>query len=158
MLHGNINRFFSSSPEDFTGIALLTIPTSIVSEHLSIDLDDPVASALIEISYSYDHDKSRRRGLIRGFHSHGHTENNETITDKRKKISSSRSLRADYSGVFKTLVVRVSDNRGHEPTYSANQLYRHIFTSEFNMVRRRRKSLTFLMNCFWNARVSHFCD
>ena len=101
LLEGDHKSFFKNRLE--SGQTSLSIPTQLVSENMAVDLDDPSASKLITISSVFV-----KRGLRGGW-------------------PSRRSLLAKYSGIFKTLVVRVSDSRGHSPIYNATEISKHVF-------------------------------
>ncbi len=114
VLLGDYDSFFG---QRFTsGVTSLTIPTSFVSAKLEVDLDDPLALQLISTSNSGINNCGNKRGL-------------------RQAPAPQRSLIADYHGFFKTLVVRVSDNSGRSPTFSAAEISNHIFSDNLTMVR-----------------------
>lgn len=46
-----------------------------------------------------------------------------------------QSLGRKSKGLHKVLVVRVSDRWGHSPTYSAQQIAKHVFSGDLTMVR-----------------------
>ena len=111
LLLGNYNSFLEK--QTFTsGVTSLTIPTELVSEKMEVNLDDPSASEIITTSNKND----IKRGL-------------------RLEPTPQRSLISDYHGFFKTLVVRVSDSRGHSPTFSAAEISKHVFFGDLTMVR-----------------------
>jgi len=114
LLLGNYNSFLEK--QTFTsGVTSLTIPTELVSEKMEVDLDDPSASEIITTSNKND----IKRGL-------------------RLEPTPQRSLISDYHGFFKTLVVRVSDSRGHSPTFSAAEISKHVFFGDLTMASQFR--------------------
>lgn len=70
----------------------MNIPTDLISEKLVVDLDDKQTASHLRFQ------RSLRGG---------------------KKIDTERNLMANYDGFFRTLVVRVSDDQGHTPTFPA---------------------------------------
>lgn len=111
MLVGNGNTFFGQKLR--SGITSLNIPTGLVSAEMEVYLDDPLATELISIT--------NRTGSKR------------VLREAQQK--SERTLIADYHGFFKTLIVRVSDDRGNSPTSSAADLSNQVFFNSVSMVR-----------------------
>ncbi len=106
-LEGNSDEFFSNKL--VSGVTSLTIPTHLISAHLQVDLDDPEALELITVSHGYQ--KRGLRGLVE-----------------------KEPYRIEFEGTFGILVVRVTDNRNHSPTYSAEEISRHVFSDDLTMV------------------------
>ena len=105
LLEGDHQSFFGDRLK--SGVTSLNIPTDLISEKLIVDLDNKQTISQLRF----------QRSLRGGY-----------------KIDTERSLMANYDGFFRTLVVRVSDNRGHTPTYPAYQISNHVFGRGLTMV------------------------
>lgn len=111
MLIGDYIRFFDHKFS--SGVTSLRIPTELVSANLEVNLDDPLSSKFI----SFSDVAGNKRGL------------------RQRQTPRRTSLRADYHGFFKVLVVRVSDKSGHSPSYNASEISNHVFSDDMSMVR-----------------------
>ncbi len=116
------NDFFSS--EVISGVTTLKIPTQLVSDSLKVDLDDPLAAKKITI-LDNEH-KTSLRGTKRSLSLFG--ERLGTMNSQQE------SLKDDYDGTFRMLVIRVSDKEGHSPTHSSKEISEHVFTGDITMV------------------------
>ena len=105
LLEGDHGSFFGDRLQ--SGVTSLNIPTDLISEKLVVDLNDKQTASHLRFQ------RSLRGG---------------------KKIDTERNLMANYDGFFRTLVVRVSDDQGHTPTFPAYQISNHVFGNGLTMV------------------------
>ncbi len=108
-LEGDHQKFFSKGLE--SGTTQLSIPMDLVSVDLKVNLDESSSSDIV----IFDEWSTTARRSLRG-------------------VKAVRTLTPKHEGSFTMLVVRVSDKKGHSPTYSARELSNHVFNDKLNMV------------------------